>query len=200
MINTQVFGTGYAQNGKIKPIVFVDADRAGNTSNGESLSGMTTLMGGAAASWYFWNQEAVVFSTIEAEYISVCFGTNTTVWTRRLISGTRLVPVVENATFFLAKNQGNMELPENEAVSCCTKQTDVLYQYTKNVVAENVENLKYCCSDDMVADILTKPLGRIKLEHVPKIYGLPHRDEKRRKHATMWRFGTGPVLAFQKYQ
>lgn len=57
-----------------------------------------------------------------------------------------------------------MNLATNASVNRRTKHIDVRYHYTRQAVADGKVYLKYCPTEKVVADIMTKALRRIKLE------------------------------------
>lgn len=63
-------------------------------------------------------------------------------------------------------------MAKNESVNRRTKHIDVRYHYTRQAVQEKQVRLMYCPTADMVADILTKPLGKTKLVHFVHMIGL----------------------------
>lgn len=172
LAGTQGMGLEYNGMTEVCPTVYVDADWASDTETRKSVSGMVTIMSGAAVAWYSRQQEVVALSTTEAEYISLCSGTKETVWTRRLICDIGLVPSIEFPTPLLTDNQGGIGLVSNESVNRRTKHIDVRYHYTRNAVNASEIKIEYCCTEDMAADVMTKPLGRIKMKKFSEMCGL----------------------------
>lgn len=127
---------------------------------------MVTIMAGAAVSWYSRQQEVVALSQTEIEYISLCSGTEEKIWTRRPINDAVLVADVINLTEVLTDNQGGMSLVENEAENRRSRHIDVWYHFTRNAKSKKQIMVNYCCTDNMTADIMTKPLGPIKCNEI----------------------------------
>ena len=53
-----------------------------------------------------------------------------------------------------------------------TKHTATVYHLQRDYVDKRIVSISYVPSDEMVADDMTKPLGRAKLDMNCKIYGL----------------------------
>lgn len=53
-----------------------------------------------------------------------------------------------------------------------TKHIDTRYHYTRELSASGVIELRYCPSEEMVADVLTKPLGATKVKKFTAELGL----------------------------
>src|SRR6218665_3407705 len=63
-------------------------------------------------------------------------------------------------------NQGCIKIACNDKVSARTKHIDVRHHHLRELQFRGVTNLKYCASDQMIADIMTKPLTRDKLLNI----------------------------------
>lgn len=106
-------------------------------------------------------------STVEAEYIALCTGAKQAVWLWRLfielgqaryLSKTPGMPVR-----VYGDNQGALALVENPENHARTKHIDVQYHYIRYLVGNGSIITTYCPTDQMVADVLTKPLAKVKL-------------------------------------
>ena len=72
--------------------------------------------------------------------------------------------VQERATMIMCVNQGCIVLPKNPKHHSCTKHIDVQHHFIREKVEEEVIELRYCSTQEMVADVLTKALARDKHE------------------------------------
>lgn len=52
-------------------------------------------------------------------------------------------------------------MAKNDDSGSCTKHIDLKYHLVRDLSNEDKFKLKYCSSEDMVADTFTKPLGSI---------------------------------------
>ena len=154
------------------PSVFVDADWAGDPETRKSVSGFVAMMGGAAVSWCAKQQEVVALSSAESEYISMASGAKETVWLRRFWSGLEVVPRMNEPTTVFVDNQAAMSFARNAAVNRRNKHIDVRYHFTRDQVSNGTLDLSYCPTEEMIADIMTKALGRIKLNKFVQAMGL----------------------------
>ena len=46
-----------------------------------------------------------------------------------------------------------------------TKHVDIRFHFIRSLVADKVIDLKFCCSEDQLADVLTKPLSAQKFSY-----------------------------------
>ena len=62
-------------------------------------------------------------------------------------------------------NQGYIALVKNLEFHKRTKHIDIRYHFIREYVESKQVNIVYISTNDMIADILTKPLGSTKFEH-----------------------------------
>jgi hypothetical protein len=148
---------------------FSDSDWAGDKETRRSTSGYTFLMAGAAVVWKSRRQPTVSGSTVEAEYLAVGEATKEALWLRTLYSELGIIDP-SFPTRILCDNQGTISLANNPLLSDHTKHIDIRHHFVKEKIRNQEIYLSYCPTSDMVADILTKALNRIK--HWRFVHGL----------------------------
>ncbi len=150
-------------------IGYSDADWAGDQDDRRSTTGNVFLLGGGAVSWLSKKQSTVALSTAEAEYVALSQAAQECVWFRRLLSdlGMDVSPVM-----ILEDNQGAIAIAKNPVDNSRTKHIDIRYHYICECVQNGQIQLQYCPTDDMKADILTKPLVRQKFVYLRSQIGL----------------------------
>ncbi|KAL5515273.1 hypothetical protein EMCRGX_G000418 [Ephydatia muelleri] len=143
-------------------IGFSDADWAGDLDNRHSTSGNLFVMSGGAISWLSKKQPVVALSTTEAEYVALGAATQEVVWLRRLLSDIKASPKMP--TIISEDNQGTIAIARNPVYHARTKHIDIKYHYVREALMDGVIDLVYCPTQQMTADILTKPLSRDQFE------------------------------------
>jgi KUP system potassium uptake protein len=100
-------------------------------------------------------------STTEAEYVALCQGSKEAVWLRDLLRELGFVQFLGDSreVQMYSDNQGCIALAENPENHARSKHIDVQYHYTRQLVEYGKIKLDYCPTEDMLADVLTKPLG-----------------------------------------
>jgi hypothetical protein len=173
VIHTKNLGLVYRGTDGLHPTAcYVDADWAGDRETRKSMSGFVAMMSGAAVAWCARPQEVVALSSAESEYISMCAGAKEVTWLRRLVHGLDVGIDNKAPTVMHVDNQAAIALAQNYSVNRRNKHIDVRFHFIRDAVQNGVLKLEYCSTDVMIADMLTKSLGRIKLESFVKAIGL----------------------------
>ena len=77
-----------------------------------------------------------------------------------------------NPTIINCDNQSSIKLSVNPVFHDRSKHIEIPYHYVRDMVDKNSVKLEYICTADQTADILTKPLSRVKIEHFRKRLGM----------------------------
>lgn len=143
---------------------YVDADWAENRDDRKSNTGYIFKLNGGAISWACRKQSCVSLSSAEAEYVALAEGCQEALWLRMLI-GDFGKPITQS-TKIMEDNQSCIKLSESEKFSNRTKHIDTKFHFIKQYVQDKVIELAYCPTEEMVADMLTKPLSANKIEYL----------------------------------
>lgn len=151
-------------------IVYSDANWAQNIQNRKSTSGYVVQLYGSTIAWGCKRQTCVALSTTEAEYIALTEACKETIWIRRLLVD--MGEILDNNVIIYEDNQSCLSLLENPKLSNGTKHVDTRYHFIKELYENNEMSFLYCPTSEMVADIMTKPLGRLNLNKQREAMGL----------------------------
>ena len=134
---------------------YSDADWGGDLSTRHSTTGYVFQIQGSTVSWCSKQQACVSRSSTEAEYIALSKACQEGVWLRLLLD----IQIKQNgpSTVF-EDNQGAIE-QTYEAYT-----VDVSYHYVREQVNLNIISVKYCPTEDMIADVMTKGLNKTVFE------------------------------------
>lgn len=147
---------------------FVDSDWA-NDSDRKSYTGYVFKLSGGPISWQSSKQNSTALSSTEAEYIGLCEASKEAVYLKNLLN--ELVGFDKPVTIF-NDNQSAHKLATNPVFHKRSKHIDVKYHFVRECVSNNVVNIKYQQTNEMVADILTKGLPRIKHSYFVQKLGM----------------------------
>lgn len=143
-------------------IGYTDADYAGDLDTRKSTSGYIFIYQGGAVSWASRRQQCTSLSTTESEFVAACETAKEAVWIQRLLSEIR--PYNNKPVPIRCDNQSSISLIRNPEHHQKTKHIEVKYFFVRD--QQNIGNIDvtYIGTADQLADILTKPLPRPRLE------------------------------------
>jgi len=140
---------------------YSDADWGGDKDDRKSTSGYLFILCNAPVTWASKKQSTVALSSTEAEYLAASAATKEALWLRKLL--TECGYPQSKPTIIFEDNQGCIAISQNPSHHPRTKHFDIQHHFVREKVQSGEIILKYCPSDRMLADFLTKPLNRNKL-------------------------------------
>jgi hypothetical protein len=153
---------------------YCDADWGGDASTRKSTTGYVFFLGVGAISWNSKRQPTVALSTTEAEYMAASQSAKEAIWLRQLMADVGCVQ--GEATIIMCDNQGCIALAKNPKHHSRTKHIDVQHHFIREKIEDEVIELRYCPTEHMVADVLTKALGRVRHVMLSKAMRLESKD------------------------
>ena len=135
---------------------YSDADWGGNRDDRKSTSGFCFYVGESLVSWRSVKQTCVSLSTAESEYVALASAGQQAAWLLKLFQD--LNSSFSQPRTIFEDNQAAICLANNPKDVRRTKHIDLKYHYVRNLLSDNVINVSYCQTVDMVADIFTNPL------------------------------------------
>ena len=141
---------------------YSDSDWAGNPDDRKSTTGYVFNIGSGPISWSSKKQPTVSLSSTEAEYKALCSATCEAIWLRRILED---VGETQNApTVISCDNQSTIKLANNPIYHARTKHIETQHHFVREKLQSKEIDLSYCNTNENVADIFTKPLGKAKFE------------------------------------
>lgn len=144
--------------------VYSDADWASDSADRRSTSGYCASLneGSSLISWKTRKQQTVALSTCEAEYMALASAVQECLYLEQLLRGIDAYEYAQTKVY--EDNQGAIALARNPVNRQRCKHIDIKYHF----IRENVNNgkflLEYCPTEQMIADVLTKPATKLKLK------------------------------------
>lgn len=139
---------------------YADATWADDKLDRKSISGRIVHFNGGTISWSSNKQNLVASSSCEAEFISISEASKEIKWLRQLLE--EMHEKIDGPTTIFEDNQSCIELVRDHKFSCKTKHMDTRYKMIRDLIGQKIIECEYCPSEEMVADLLTKPLSAIK--------------------------------------
>ncbi|KAL0556644.1 hypothetical protein IC582_005158 [Cucumis melo] len=131
-------------------------DWGGNVEDHKSTSGYVFSMGSGVFSWTSKKQSVVALSTTEAEYISLAAVGCQALWLWSMLKELKCTQKCETVLF--CDNGSAIALSKNPVFHGRSKHIRIKYHFIRDLVKDGEVIVKYCKTQDQVADIFTKTL------------------------------------------
>lgn len=145
-------------------VAYIDSNYAGDLDDRRSTYGFVFLISSGVVSWYSKKQPVISLSTTEVEYIVATLCSYQCIWLRRILE--QLGEEQKEGTEIFYDNRSTIQLSKNHVFYGRSKHIGVKFHFLMDLVNEGTVKLKFCCSEEQVADIMTKSL---KLEQFEKL-------------------------------
>ncbi|KAA0038926.1 integrase [Cucumis melo var. makuwa] len=156
ILGTINFGIYYKKVSESVMFGFCDSDWGGNVDDHKSTSGYVFSMGSGVFSWTSKKQSVVALSTTEAEYISLAAAGCQALWLRWMLKELKCIQKCETVLF--CDNGSAIALSKNPVFHGRSKHIRIKYHFIRDLVKDGEVIVKYCKTQDQVADIFTKAL------------------------------------------
>ena len=170
---TKDYGICYVRGGaKFNPQYWSDADHAGDKETRKSHTGYLSMVLGGSLTWRSYSQKSVALSSFGAELMAIADALKDCIWQRRVLHNLGLLTT--GATAIFEDNQGTIAVACQDpgTVSSKTKHIAVRFFFIREHVECGDVEVIYCCTEEMIADIFTKPLGHIKFMKFRRMLGV----------------------------
>ncbi|KAJ1267914.1 hypothetical protein BS78_07G095200 [Paspalum vaginatum] len=165
------YGLVYARSNAEPGLVgYSDSDMAGDIDSRKSTSGIIFFLDGNPVTWQSQKQRVVALSSCEAEYIAGALAACQGVWLRRLLAdvqGAKLPPPTMKMD-----NQSAIALSKNPVLHDRSKHIDTKFHYICECVDNGAVRLAYAATQEQLADILTKALGKDRFQKLREMIGV----------------------------
>jgi len=130
-----------------------------------STTGYIIFYAGGAITWSSRKQSIIALSSTEAEYVAAVECCKELLYLKTLFEEllNKRIKIELNID-----NQSAMMLITNGLINRRSKHIDVKYRFVHDLVKQKIVKLKYCPTDEQIADSLTKPLTKQKFERYKK--------------------------------
>ena len=150
--------------------MFSDADMAGDIDGRWSTSGVLVFLGPAPISWLSLKQKVVALSTCEAEYVAPATAACQVVWLHRPLG--ELTDAKADPPALMVDNQPAIALAKNIVLYDQSKHIDVKFHFLRDRVDGEQIVIEFIKTGRQLADILTKPPGRLRLMVLKEMIGI----------------------------
>ncbi|KAG8497019.1 hypothetical protein CXB51_008248 [Gossypium anomalum] len=164
------FGVKFGRSKELKLVGYSDSDWPSSVDDMKSTSSYFFSLGSSVFSWSSKKQQTVAQSTVEAEYITAATAVNQAIWLRKLLDdlNARQMEAIE----INVDNQSAIAIAKNPVFHGKTKNFKIKYHFVRKAELAKEICLVHCCSRDLLADVLTKPLTSGRFECLRKEIGV----------------------------
>ncbi|KAI5340824.1 hypothetical protein L3X38_020098 [Prunus dulcis] len=141
------FGIEYQKGKEAILIGYCDSDWSGSQNDMRSTSGYAFSFGSGAFSWASVKQHSVALSKAEAEYVGASEATTQAIWLR-----------------FALEDFGELQTEATPLMK--TKHINRRYHFIRDALQDGVVDLRYCKSEEQVAEIFTKALPKDRFNYL----------------------------------
>ena len=125
-----------------------------STIESQLLAGYLFKISGAPVSWRSKKQSCTSLSTAEAEYMALSSAAQEATWIRQLTKDLQNGPT--RPTVIHEDNQAAICMAKNPQFHGRTKHIEIKYHFIREKVLNETREVKYCPTNDMIADMLVK--------------------------------------------
>ncbi|CAL0318252.1 unnamed protein product [Lupinus luteus] len=167
---TKQLGLFFKKGEKSELIGFTDSDFAGDQHDRRSTSGHVFMLGTCVVSWLSKKQPIATLSTTEAEFVAASNCACQAIWLRKILEELHFKK--DDATIIYCDNTSAIKLSKNPVLHGRSKHIDVKYYFLRDLNNDGTIVLKYCRSEDQLADIFIKPLKAPSFQNLRNLLGV----------------------------
>ncbi|GBM00058.1 Retrovirus-related Pol polyprotein from transposon TNT 1-94 [Araneus ventricosus] len=140
----------------------------GNAENGKSFSGGVILLGNSLISWKCHKQKSVSLSTCEAELFAISEICKDIIWIVNLLSELKCKQFINSTVILNSDSQAAIQWIKGTRSSNKSRHMNLRFHVVKDLLEDNVIELKYIQTELLIADFLTKAVNEEKLNYTVK--------------------------------
>lgn len=141
-------------------VAYSDSDWASEESERRSCTGYLFKIGTGAITWYSARQKTIALSSTEAEYMALAAAAQEAIWIRQLCQ--EINYELNGPVTIFVDNSSAIKLAKSDGYRKRTKHIDLKYHFIREKIENKILDVKYCKTELMVADVLTKPVSKEK--------------------------------------
>ena len=159
---TTRLGCRYGRSaGTPRLVGYSDSDLAGDVDSRKSTSGTLYFLGSSPVTWQSQKQKIVALSSCESEYVAAATAACQGIWLSRLLA--ELSNGEAEQVVLKVDNKSAIALAKNPVFHERSKHIELKYHFIRDCVEAKKIELEFVPTGHQLADMLTKPLGRVRL-------------------------------------
>ena len=159
----------YPRGGSLNLHGYSDADYARSLVDRKSTSCIAHYLRPCFIFWACKKQNSVALSTAESEYVSAALCCAQILWIKQQL---RYFGIDYGCVPILCDNTSAINISKNPVQHSRTKHIDIRHHFLRDNAEKGQIELKFCQTEDQLADIFTKPLPRERFQKIRLELGL----------------------------
>ncbi|XP_070008128.1 secreted RxLR effector protein 161-like [Nicotiana sylvestris] len=151
----------YPSSDSFNLIGYTDTDYASYLVDRKSTSGMAHFLGSCVISWGTRKQNSVALSIAETKYVAAASCCAQLLWIKRQLEN---FGVLTESVTLLCDNTSALNMATNLVQHKRTKHIDVRHHFLRDNMEKGLICMKFCSTEDQIADIFTKALSKKHFE------------------------------------
>ncbi|XP_070009527.1 secreted RxLR effector protein 161-like [Nicotiana sylvestris] len=147
----------YPSGDNFNLIRYADTDYAGYLVNRKSTFGMAHFLGSCLIFWGTRKQNSVALSIAEAEYVAAASCYAQLLWIKQQLED---FGVLTKSVPLLCDDISALNMAKNPVQHKRTKHIDVRHHFLRDNMEKGLICMKFCSTEDQIANIFTKALSR----------------------------------------
>ncbi|XP_063634664.1 uncharacterized protein LOC134805278 [Cydia splendana] len=160
LVGTKEKGILFKRNSPLEIInAYSDSDYAGDPKTRRSTSGSVLMIANGPVSWASKRQPIVSLSSTEAEFIAAAECCKEALYLKSFL---KEITDIDAKVNLHVDNQSSIQLVKSGSCNKRSKHINVRYHFIHEHFVQGLININYCPTEVQLADIMTKPLGKVK--------------------------------------
>ncbi|KAK1431599.1 hypothetical protein QVD17_08069 [Tagetes erecta] len=167
---TASYGLRYERAGDKRLVGYSDSSHNVDPDDGRSTTGHIFYFGSSPITWCSQKQDTVALSSCEAEFMAATAAACQAVWLQDLLS--EVTGWNKERVLIRVDNSSAIALTKNPVFHGRSKHIHTRFHFISECVEDDKVEVEHVSGDKQKADILTKPLGRIKFKEMRSLIGV----------------------------
>ena len=163
-------GLYYKNDGGKELVGYRDSSYNVDQDDGKSTTGHIFYLNNSPVTWCSQKQEIVALSSCEAEFMAATETAKQAIWLQELLREIT-EDEIEKAVIFI-DNKSAIALTKNPVFHGRSKHIHRRFHFIRECVEDGLVDVEHVAGNKQKADILTKPLGRIKFKEMRDLIGV----------------------------
>jgi hypothetical protein len=149
---------------------YSDNNLGGDIDSRKSTSGTLFVLGSSPVTWQSQKQKIVALSSCESEYVAAATAACQGIWLARLLA--EFSNGEAEQVVLKVDNKSAISLAKNPIFHERSKHIKPKYHFIRDCMEAKKIELEFVPTEHQLADILTKPLGRVRLAELRSSIGM----------------------------